>query len=97
MTEELALEQPGGDRCTVDRHKTLVSPQTGIMDCPRNQLLAGTRLSDQEHRAVDGRDQRNRGEHLFERGTAPDQWTCHSGPHEAFSSALVRNPRDVLE
>src|SRR5262249_52110503 len=66
-------------------------------DRPRNQLLAGTRLSDQKHCAVDRGDEPNGGKDLFQCRAASDERTCHSRPPEELPSALARDPCDLLQ
>jgi len=52
VPEELALEQPLGHRGAVDRDERPVRAPTAIVQCARDQLLAGAALASHQHRRV---------------------------------------------
>src|SRR5580700_3179053 len=55
IPEHLALEQRSGNRRAVDRYKTVVPACARLMNGPRNEFLAGTRLALDKNRAVSRR------------------------------------------
>jgi hypothetical protein len=49
VTEELALDQRGGERTAVDRDEEAL-PSGEVMDRPRQDLLTGAALAEKQHR-----------------------------------------------
>ena len=56
VTEQLALDQPGGDGAAVHLHQRPFLARAAVMDRPRDQLLPGPGLAQDEHRSIRGRD-----------------------------------------
>jgi hypothetical protein len=55
VAEQLAFDELGGDRAAVQRHEGAAAAAL-IVESARDQLLAGARFSDDEHRQASGAD-----------------------------------------
>ena len=56
VAEELGLEQRFRNRAAVERDEPIRAARAGVMNRPRRELLAGSRLARDEHRAGRARD-----------------------------------------
>ena len=56
VTEELTLQQIGGNRGAVDPHEWKLTSARVLMQCARDELLARTALTGDEHGALGVRD-----------------------------------------
>ena len=72
MPEQLALQEPLGDRCAVDRDKRFFGPAGAEMNGSRQELLPGSGLSGDEHGAVGVGDLRHKGKDLPDLRALPD-------------------------
>src|SRR5580658_8033709 len=52
MSEQVALQQRGGNRRAVNCYELLLSARTGIMNSPGDYFLARTRLASDQHTAI---------------------------------------------
>ena len=72
MTEQFGLEELGGNRRCVQRHKRFVRARTVVVQCPGDELLAGTGLAgDQDGHTRTGQ-AADRTEYLLHRRRLPD-------------------------
>ncbi len=71
MAEQLALDQPGRDRSTVDLHERALAALAAAVDRAREQLLSGPRLAENEHGRVRRCNQLDPAESLKERCARP--------------------------
>ena len=73
--EQLALDERGGNRRAVHAHHRPAAPRAQLVDLRREELLAGARLAEQQHRRIGRRDL----PHLFldaaHRGAVTDDQT----------------------
>ena len=77
MPEQLRFEQALWQARAVDRHHRPTASMAGPMQRLGNQLLAGSRLAEQQHRCLRGSDTIDQREHALKRRRAPDHslWT----------------------
>ena len=64
VSEQFALEQAGGQRRRVHPDERPLAPRTEVVDRARDQLLAGARFAEDQHRAVGRRDRLDRRQRL---------------------------------
>ena len=83
VAEELALDQRRRERAAVDDDEPAVPPRAALVDSPGDELLAGARLAEQEHRGVGRRDLLDLVHHVAERiapandrGIGPELYRC---------------------
>jgi hypothetical protein len=62
VTEQLAVDDIARDRLAIEQEERAASAQARRMDCPRNRLLAGARLADDQDRQPVARRLRRDGE-----------------------------------
>src|SRR5262249_5141577 len=68
VPEELALQQAGGNGGAVDRDEGALAALSRVVDGPRDQLLAGSGLAQDEHRRAGRRDGLHLMEYALQRG-----------------------------
>ena len=73
VAEQLALDQPVGDRGAVDGDEGTLAARPQIVDGPRDQLLAGAALAPDQHRDLRHRDATDGLEDLLHDGAAAEQ------------------------
>ena len=56
VTEQLALQQPGGNRGTIEFHEGPLPSIAEIVQGPRDQLLPAARFTEYQHGRTGGRD-----------------------------------------
>jgi len=72
VTEQLALQQPGGNRGTIEFHEGPFPSIAEIVQGPRDQLLPAARFTEYQHGRTGGRDGLNLFEHLLQGATVAD-------------------------
>ncbi len=89
--EQLRFEQRLGHRRAVDRDERPARPRAVVVDRPRDQLLAGARLAQQQHGHVARRDPPDQLEHALHRRAAADD-PLAVGPRAAGEAARAAAP-----
>ena len=64
VSEQFAFEQAGGQRRRVHSDERALATRTEVVDRARDQLLAGSRFAEDQHRAVGWRDRLDRRQRL---------------------------------
>ena len=86
--EQLALDQRARNRRAVDAHHDAAAPRAPLVDLRRDELLAGARLAEQQHRRVGGRDLARLFEHAPDGGALADD--------DAGAEPFLHLPAEVL-
>ncbi|KAH0444163.1 hypothetical protein KCU90_g993, partial [Aureobasidium melanogenum] len=73
MAEQLAFDQPFGERRTVEGNERVAAPPAGIVDALRDQFLAGAAFAAQQHGGVVSRTRAGEPPHPFKRRRVADQ------------------------
>src|SRR5258708_21938215 len=74
MSKERTLDEPLGERGAIEHHERIVAAVTGVVNGSREEFLAGSGLTLEEHRCACGR----RGAHCLQQ--AADPWRVAHDP-----------------
>ena len=98
VAEELGLEQLLGNGAAVDGDQGPLRAPTVVVECPRDQLLAGAALARDQHRALGVRDPLDHAEHASDRvALADDAVEFVAAPELAMQLAVLLLQPPVLD
>src|SRR5690349_1830899 len=89
MAEELALEKLPRNRGAIDSDQWAIPADTALVDFVGDQFLARSRLTENKHRSLRGRDQVNLVHDVFECGTLADQIAKGLGLDHGFLQITI--------
>ncbi|SAL86764.1 hypothetical protein AWB68_08143 [Caballeronia choica] len=90
ITEQLRLQQMGGNRTAIDRDERLAAPHRLFVNRHRGQFLAGARFARDEHRRVGHRDLADRAEQREHRVARADHLALGAASAPIFRLRIVQ-------